>query len=199
MQSLLDERNWLAWLVKVRIIILTLLLGIELSIARLTPNPCQLGFLSASFCFGMRFPASIFFCCRSGKSIAFNRCFRFSPTWCWSQAVVYATGGVDSSLNFLYPLVIIVASVLLSRTWTYISAALASILYGAVIELTYYESLKSYSTSHPAPSTLQAIILMNLCAFMAVAYLAGLLAAKLRSQCKTQAYQRSAGRPASPT
>ena len=39
MQSLFDERNWLAWLVKVRIIILTLLLGIELSIARLTPNP----------------------------------------------------------------------------------------------------------------------------------------------------------------
>jgi two-component system sensor histidine kinase PilS (NtrC family) len=95
-------------------------------------------------------------------------------------AVVYATGGVDSSLNFLYPLVIIVASVLLSRAWTYISAALASILYGAVLELTYYESLKSYSTSHPASSALNAIILINLCAFMAVAYLAGLLAAKLR-------------------
>ena len=39
MQSMFDERLWLAWLVKVRIIILTLLLGIELAIARLTPNP----------------------------------------------------------------------------------------------------------------------------------------------------------------
>lgn len=42
MQSIFDERLWLAWLVKVRIIILTLLLGIELAIARLTPNPFPL-------------------------------------------------------------------------------------------------------------------------------------------------------------
>ncbi len=42
MQSIFDERLWLAWLVKVRIIVLTLLLGIELAIARLTriPSPC---------------------------------------------------------------------------------------------------------------------------------------------------------------
>ena len=38
MQSMFDERQWLAWLVKVRIIILTFLLGIELAIARLTPH-----------------------------------------------------------------------------------------------------------------------------------------------------------------
>ncbi len=42
MQSIFDERLWLAWLVKVRIIILTLLFGIELAIARLTPNPFPL-------------------------------------------------------------------------------------------------------------------------------------------------------------
>ena len=32
--------------------------------------------------------------------------------------LVYATGGVDSSLNFFYPLVIIVACILLPRTFT---------------------------------------------------------------------------------
>jgi len=37
-----DERLWLAWLVKVRILILTFLLGIELAISRLTPNPFPL-------------------------------------------------------------------------------------------------------------------------------------------------------------
>ena len=36
MQSMFDERLWLAWLVKARIIILTFLLGIEMAIARLT-------------------------------------------------------------------------------------------------------------------------------------------------------------------
>ena len=52
--------------------------------------------------------------------------------------VVYVTGGVDSSLNFLYPLVIIVASILLPRAWAYLTAALAFILYGTVLELSYF-------------------------------------------------------------
>src|SRR5256885_15566724 len=59
--------------------------------------------------------------------------------------VVYITGGVDSSLNFLYPLIIIVASILLPRSWAYLTAALAFILYGTVLELTYYGIVPSYS------------------------------------------------------
>ncbi len=39
MQSTFDERNWLVWLVKVRILILTLLLAIELAVAQFTPSP----------------------------------------------------------------------------------------------------------------------------------------------------------------
>ena len=39
MQSTFDERNWLVWLVRVRIFILTLLLGIELAVAQFTPAP----------------------------------------------------------------------------------------------------------------------------------------------------------------
>src|SRR5258708_20283728 len=42
MQPIFDERLWLAWLAKVRLIILTLLFGIELAIARLTPNSLPL-------------------------------------------------------------------------------------------------------------------------------------------------------------
>ena len=38
MQSTFDERSWLSWLVKVRILILTFLLGIQLAIAELTPT-----------------------------------------------------------------------------------------------------------------------------------------------------------------
>ena len=94
--------------------------------------------------------------------------------------VVYATGGVDSSLNFLYPLVIIVACILLPRIWAYLTGALAFILYVAVLELTYFEVIPSYSTTHPGLGALQAIIFVNLFGYLAVAYLAGLLAAKLR-------------------
>ena len=38
MQSTFDERNWLAWLVKVRILILTFLLAIQLTVAHLDPR-----------------------------------------------------------------------------------------------------------------------------------------------------------------
>ena len=94
--------------------------------------------------------------------------------------VIHETGGWDSSLNFLYPLVIIVASVLLPRVWAHLVAALAFILYGTVLELNYYGVVPSYCTTHPGLKALQAIIFVNLFAFLAVAYLAGLLTAKLR-------------------
>ena len=38
MQSTFDERNWLVWLVRVRIFILTLLLAIELAVAQFSPG-----------------------------------------------------------------------------------------------------------------------------------------------------------------
>ena len=131
MQSTFDERNWLVWLVKVRIFILTLLLALELAVAQVS-------------------------------------------------LVIHETGGWDSSLNFLYPLVIIVASVLLPRVWAHLVAALAFILYGTVLELNYYGVVPSYCTTHPSFKALQAIIFVNLFAFLTVAYLAGLLTAKLR-------------------
>jgi two-component system sensor histidine kinase PilS (NtrC family) len=93
--------------------------------------------------------------------------------------VVHETGGWDSSLNFLYPLVIIVASLLLPRVWSHLVAALAFILYGTVLELNYYAVIPSYCTTHPGLKALLGIIFVNLFAFFAVAYLAGLLTSKL--------------------
>jgi two-component system, NtrC family, sensor histidine kinase PilS len=96
------------------------------------------------------------------------------------SVVIHETGGWDSSLNFLYPLVIIVGAVLLPRVWARLVAALAFVLYGAVLELNYYGLIPSYCNTHPGLKALQAIIFVNLFAFLAVAYLAGLLTAKLR-------------------
>ncbi len=64
--------------------------------------------------------------------------------------------------------------------WAHLVAALAFILYGTVLELNYYAVVPSYCTTHPGTKALQAIIFVNLFAFLAVAYLAGLLTAKLR-------------------
>jgi two-component system sensor histidine kinase PilS (NtrC family) len=180
MHATFDERNWLAWLVRVRIFILTLLLGIELAVAQFSAAPLPLRLFIATILFW--YSLSLFFVLLLSfwQEHRLQASLQVLTDLILVSLVVHETGGWDSSLNFLYPLVIIVASVLLPRVWAQLVAALAFILYGTVLELNYYGVVPSYCATHPGLKALQAIIFVNLFAFLAVAYLAGLLTAKLR-------------------
>jgi two-component system, NtrC family, sensor histidine kinase PilS len=180
MQSTFDERNWLAWLVKVRILILTFLLAIQLAVAHLTPAPLPLRLFIGTMVLWFAF--SIFFALLLSlwEEHRLQATLQILTDLVMVSLVAHETGGWDSSLNFLYPLVIILASILLPRIWAQLIAALAFILYGTVLELNYYGLVKSYCTTHPGPKALQAIIFVNLFAYLSVAYLAGLLSTKLR-------------------
>src|SRR6201987_3134955 len=180
MHPTFDERNWLAWLVKIRVIILTFLFGIELTVARLAETELPLhAFINTMV---LWFVLSVFYVLllsfweeRRAQAV-----LQVVTDLVLVSLVVHLTGGWDSSLNFLYPLVIIVACILLPRVWAYLTAALAFILYGAVLDLNYYGLVPSFATTHPELKALEAIIFVNLFAYLAVAYLAGLLAGKLR-------------------
>jgi two-component system, NtrC family, sensor histidine kinase PilS len=180
MQSTFDERNWLTWLVKVRIFILTLLLAMELAVAEFSPAPLPMRLFLSTILFW--FSLSLFYVLLLSfwQEHRLQASLQVLTDLILVSLVIHETGGWDSSLNFLYPLVIIVASVLLPRAWAGLVAALAFLLYGTVLELNYYGLVHSYCTTHPSFKTLQAIIFVNLFAFLAVAYLAGLLTAKLR-------------------
>src|SRR5690242_9833311 len=180
MQSTFDERNWLSWLVRVRIFILTLLLAMELAVAKFNPAPLPMRLFVSTILFW--FSLSLFFVLLLSlwQEHRLQASLQVLTDLVLISLVVHETGGWDSSLNFLYPLAIIVASVLLPRVWAYLIAALAFILYGLVLDLNYYAIIPSYCTTHPSFKALQAIIFVNLFAFLAVAYLAGLLTAKLR-------------------
>jgi two-component system, NtrC family, sensor histidine kinase PilS len=180
MHSTFDERNWLAWLVRVRIFILTLLLGIELAVAHFSPAPLPLRLFVSTILFW--FSLSLFYVLLLSlwEEHRLQASLQVLTDLILVSLVIHETGGWDSPLNFLYPLVIIVASVLLPRVWAQLVAALAFILYGTVLELNYYGVVPSYCATHPGLKALQAIIFVNLFAFLAVAYLAGLLTAKLR-------------------
>ena len=96
------------------IIILTFLLGIELAIARLTPNPFPLRlFVSAIL---LWYAISVFYLLLLSfwEERRIQSLLQVITDLVMVTLVVYATGGVDSSLNFLYPLVIIVACILLA-------------------------------------------------------------------------------------
>ena len=180
MQATFDERNWLGWLVKIRVIILTCLFGIELAVARLSENPLPLRpFVSSML---LWFALSLFYILLLSfwEEQRVQAVLQVVTDMAMVSLVVHFTGGWDSSLNFLYPLVIIVACILLPKVWAYLTSALAFILYGCVLELNYYDIIPSFATTHPELKSLEAIMFVNLFAYLAVAYLAGLLAAKLR-------------------
>lgn len=180
MHSISDERNWLTWLVKVRILILTVLLAIQVVVMRLAPNPLPvIPFLTAMV---LWFALSLFFLFLVSvwNESRLQAMLQVLSDLAMVTLVVHLTGGIDSSLNFLYPLVIIVACMLLPRSWGFLSAALAFILYGAILELDYYGAIPSFSTTHPKLKALQVVIFVNLFAYFAIAYLAGTLVTKLR-------------------
>jgi len=180
MHFISDERNWLTWLVKVRILILLVLLAIELAVIRLTPSPLPiLPFLTGMV---LWFVLSLFFLFLVSvwSEHRLQAILQVLADLAMVTLVVHLTGGIDSSLNFLYPLIIIVAGMLLPRVWGYLSAALAFILFGTILELDYYLVIPSYSYSHPKLKALQVVIFVNLFAYFAIAYLAGLLMSKLR-------------------
>lgn len=175
-----DGRTWLAWLVKVRILILTILLGIELAIAQLTPTTFSIKFFVTAVLLWYAISGFYLLLISFWREYRVQSLLQVVSDVAMVTLVVYATGGVDSSLNFLYPLVIIVACILLPRVWAYLVAAFAFIAYGAVLNLAYFGLIRPSSSAHLEFRTLQATILLNLFAYMGVAYLASLLAGKLR-------------------
>ncbi len=180
MRSELKERTWLAWLSKVRIIVVTFLLAIELAIIRLTATAVpERAFISV---IALWYTISLFYVLLLPlwREQSTQARLQVVTDLVFANAVIYLTGGIDTSFNFLNPLIIIMASILLSRTWAFLSALLSFILFGAILELSYFDLIRSYSTSRTDPRFLQLVIFINLIAYLAVAYLASKMAARLR-------------------
>ena len=175
-----DERTWLSWLVKVRIIIITFLLGIGLAIIRLThTNVSEWAFVSVIL---LWYTVGVFFLVLHSvwEDSKLQARIQVVSDLALTTAVIYITGGIDTSFNFLYPLVIIVASILLPRWWAYLTAALSFIAFGAILDLSYYQIIRSFSVSRPDLKSVQLVVGVNFFAYMAIAYLASNLSAKLR-------------------
>jgi two-component system sensor histidine kinase PilS (NtrC family) len=190
MHSAFEDRVWLVWLVKVRILILTVLLGIELAIAQFTRLAFPICLFVDAILLAYALSAFFLVLLHFWKELRVQAVVQVIFDLLLVSLLVYITGGVDSSLNFLYPMVIVVAAILLPRVWAYLTSALAFVLYGTVLELCYFEIVPSYSVTHPGIRTLQGIIFVNLFGYLAIAYLAGLLAAKLRLADRRLEYTR---------
>ncbi len=175
----INDRSWLIWLGKVRIIVITFVLAIELAVVVLTPTnlPTRLFVVAILLWYTI---SAFYLLLLSRFDAVLQARVQVVTDLCMTAAIVYLTGGIDSSFNFLFPLLIIVAAMLLPRAWTFLTASLAFIIFGAILELSYFDILHSYSVNRPDLRSLQASILINLFGYAAIAYLASHLSTKLR-------------------
>jgi two-component system sensor histidine kinase PilS (NtrC family) len=96
--------------------------------------------------------------------------------------LVYVTGAHESYFVSLYLLTIIVASILFSPKMTFIMALFSFGLLCGLEDLMYYGVLPRTSLTTPSGKALLTWIFFNLAAFLAVAYLSSQLAHSLRRQ-----------------
>lgn len=180
MTNRFNERTWLEWLVKVRVLIITFLLAIEVAITTLTTTNVNqnlfVGIIFAWYAIAAAHMVSL----RFWHDTQLQSKVQVIADLVMATAVIYASGGIDTSFNFLYPLIIIITSVLLSRGWAYYTAAVSFVLLGAVLELSYFGLIHSYSVTRPDLKSLQAVIFINGFAYATIAYLATRLSNRLR-------------------
>jgi len=171
---------WLGWLSRVRFFLITLLLALVIVLGKTS----QLEVSTRYF-----IPLMILW---YTLAIVYSILMRWMPVASWHAGVqlffdllvvtclIYLTGTQDSYFIWLYPLAIIVASILFSRKTTFIVAGFSFILVGGLAELIYYNVLPRMQVAVPSSRQLQTWIFSNLFYFMAVAYLSSLLAQSLR-------------------
>jgi len=175
-----NERTWLEWLVKVRVIIVTFLLAIELAITTLTStNVDKRLFVAVILLWYIASGLHIWMLSWSHR-LRTQAKTQVITDLIFTTLVIFVTGGIDTSFNFLYPLIIILASILLSQAWAYLTAALSFILLGGTLELSFFDLIHTYQTTRPDLKSLQTVILINGFAFLTIAYLSGRLSNRLR-------------------
>lgn len=176
------ERTWLAWLSKARIIAITCLLGIEFTIVNFTPAsnvPMRLFVLVIAIWYTVA--GFLALLPNVWDEFAVNARLQVLTDLAFTTTLIYVTGGADTPFNFVYPLIIIVAGILLPAYWCYLTAAMSFIAFGTILELSYFGVLRSFSANLPDLRNLQIVIAVNLFAFCGVAYLASRLSARLRT------------------
>ena len=106
--------------------------------------------------------------------------------------LIFVTGGAESVFSFVYLLIIVSASLLLSRRYTIITAASAAILFGGLLDLQYFGYLDWLIAQPDAASSgpfLYAVF-VHVIAFFLTAFLSGTLAERWRlSEAKLQRKQ----------
>ena len=94
--------------------------------------------------------------------------------------LTHITGGIDSGFSSLYHLAIISASIILYRRGGYLAASLSSILYGAMLDMQYYNMLGFVRSQNFTAIQVLFQVFISILSFYCVAFLSGMLSERLR-------------------
>jgi two-component system sensor histidine kinase PilS (NtrC family) len=185
--EMLDQRQWLSWLIRVRLIIVSFLLGIQLVIQQVEPFRdltfvrVPMRYFLAVVVFWYLLDLIFHILLKINADHRLQAYLQLALDSVMVSLVIYFTGGLDSYFYFLYPVTILIASMVLSRGGAYVVATLCFLQAWIILEGPYYGVLPSYGLTYPDLRSLRLRIVTNLAAFLAVAYLSGRLAETLRT------------------
>lgn len=175
------NREWLDWLTRVRLLTITLILALGV----VWPQSVLLSANNHSFVpiviFWITLAIFALMLLKWAPDGAWHGGFQIACDLAMVSLLVYTTGLHESAFILLYLLVIIVASILFSRGVSFVVAGVCALLLGGISVLAYSGVIpRPEGWSTPTLSSLRTRLLSNSFGFLAIAYLAGLLAQSLR-------------------
>src|ERR1700675_3005418 len=175
-------REWLDWLTRVRLLTITLILTVGVVWPQYVGNLGANRFFLPLFIFWITLGILHLILLRWVPQARWHGGLQVAGDVVMISLLVYSTGLQESYFILLYLLVIIVASILFSRRIAFLVTATCFLLLAGMIVLAYAEKIPRTFSALPTTESLRTWLVMNLLGFLAVAYLASLLAQSLRKK-----------------
>jgi len=180
MQQSASMKEWLEWLTRVRLLMITLILAVGVVWPKYVPASPGKGFFLPLIIFWITLGILHLILLRWLPLAPWHGGLQVTCDVIMISALVYATGVQDSYFISLYLLVIIVASILFSRGMAFATAAFCLVILGGMAALAFNEKITRTYVGIATGESLRTWFLSTLFGFLAVAYLASFLAQSLR-------------------
>lgn len=174
----------LRWVIAIRLMVAILFLGsaIILHLKEQPPFPTGPLFTLLALTFALSCVYILILQLPREKDLFYFVGFQFAADLFLSTGLVHYTGGVESPLTFVYIFPLFGAGTLMGRRGALSMAALASILFGTLVDLEFYRLIPPVAygaTTYQASGYLVFRVFINIVAFFLVAVLSSHLAERL--------------------
>src|ERR1700736_6416949 len=180
MQQSASMKEWLEWLTRVRLLMITLILAVGVVWPKYVHSSPGSSFFLPLIIFWITLGILHLILLRWLPQAPWHGGLQVTCDVVMISALVYVTGLQDSYFISLYLLVIIVASILFSRGMAFATASFCLLILGGLALLAYNEKITRTYVGVPSPESLRTWFLSTLFGFLAVAYLSSFLAQSLR-------------------